>query len=345
MHHHPPITDRPSTAGDVMSPSIVSVAPGTSVKEVAALLLEHRISAVPVVDDAGSLVGMVSEGDLLGRSNEDWLRGQEWWLAVLSEPGQRDAAVTEADVVRPVRDVMHAPVITIGQDAPLHEVAEMLRVHGIKRLPVMHGGRMVGIVSRADLLRVVEGIPEIPGVVHSTGGLAGMIMSFFGKALHGKAASGDKSAPPGSAPDVPAPATADMFRHLAEASHLGMVDERKATAHAAELERLRQVKAMLQEHVGAEMWETLLTHARVAAAHGEKEIQLLRFPSGLCSDEGRKINNADPEWPETLRGEAGEVYARWERELRPAGFGLAARVITYPEGRPGDVGLFLVWER
>ncbi len=106
---------------------------------------------------------MASEGDLLGRSNEDRLRGQEWWLAVLSERGQMDAAVTEAAVYRPVRDVMHAPVITIGQDAPLHEVAEMLRLHGIKRLPVLHGGRMVGIVSRANLLRVVEGIPEAPG--------------------------------------------------------------------------------------------------------------------------------------------------------------------------------------
>ncbi len=345
MDHHPPVTDRPSTAGDVMSPSIVSVAPGTSVKEVAAPLLEHRISADSVVDDAGSLVGMVSEGDLLGRSNEDRLRGQEWWLAILSEPGQMDAPVTEAAVFRPVRDVMHAPVITIGQDAPLHVVAEMLRTHGIKRLPVMHGGRMVGIVSRANLLRVVGGIPETPGAVHSTDGLAGMIMGFFGKARHGKPASGDTPAPPCSAPDVPAPVTANMFRQLAETSHQGMVDERKAAAHAAELERLRQVKIMLQEHVGAEMWETLLTHARVAAAHGETEIQLLRFPSGLCSDEGRKINNADPEWPETLRGEAAEVYARWERELRPAGFGLAARVITYPESRPGDVGLFLVWER
>jgi len=345
MDHRPPITEQPSTAGDVMSPSIVSVAPGTNVKEMAALLLEHRISAVPVVDDAGSLVGMVSEGDLFGRSNGDRLRGQEWWLAVLSEPGQMDAAVTEAAVFRPVRDFMHAPVITIGQDAPLHEVAEMLRVHGIKRLPVMHGGRMVGIVSRANLLRVVEGIPETPGAVHSTDGLAGMIMGFFGKVRHGKVASGDKPAAAGSAPDLPAPVTADMFRHLAETSHQGMVDERNATAHAAELQRLQQVKAMLQEHVGAEMWETLLTHARVAAAHGAKEIQLLRFPSGLCSDEGRRINNVDPEWPETFRGEAGEVYARWERELKPAGFGLAARVITYPEGKPGDVGLFVVWER
>ncbi len=339
-----PVTQPPSTAGGIMTTSVVSVAPGTSVREVAALLLAHRISAVPVVDEAGAPVGMVSEGDLLGRSREDRLRGQEWWLAVLSEPGQADAAVMEAAVSRPVRDVMHAPVVTIGQDAPLHEVAEMLRVHNVKRLPVMRGDKMVGIVSRADLLRVVEGMPEPPRTVHSTDGLTGMISSFFGMALHGKAASGETPMRSASAPDIPAPVTADMFRHLVEMSQQSNVDEKTAAVQAAELERLRQVKAMLHDHVGAEMWQTLLTHARVAAAHGEKELQLLRFPSGLCSDSGRKVNNADHEWPETLRGEAAEVYARWERDLKPAGFGLAARVVTYLESGPGDMGLFLIWE-
>ena len=90
---------------------------------------------------------MVSEGDLLGRSDEDRLAGQEWWLAIMSKPGQMEAAVTEAAVIRPVRDVMHVPVVTIAAEASVRETAEMLRTHGIKRLPVMRSGRMVGIVS------------------------------------------------------------------------------------------------------------------------------------------------------------------------------------------------------
>jgi len=76
---------------------------------------------------------------------------------------------------------------------------------------------------------------------------------------------------------------------------------------------------------------------------GETEFLLLRFPSQLCSDSGRAINVPDPDWPETLRGEAAEMYLRWERDLRPRGFHLTARVIDYPGGMPGDVGLYLVW--
>ena len=329
----------PRLARDVMTAAVVTVTPDTSVMAVARLLLDKRISAVPVVDVAGALVGMVSEGDLLGRGAEDRLAGQEWWLAILSREGQTAAAITAAAVARPIRDVMQAPVITVADDAPVHAVADLLRTHGIKRLPVTHDGRMVGIVTRADLLRVVEAMPPL-GARHA-GGISAMLMGFFGSMGQG-AGTARQPAPVPLPPQ--AAVTADAFRHLAEASHQSELDERKAAAHAVELERMRQVKTMLQDHVGAEMWETLMTHAQVAAAHGAKEMQLLRFPSELCSDSGRKINNADPAWAETLQGEAAEMYAKWERDLEPAGFGIAARVITYPEGRPGDVGLFLVWE-
>ena len=329
----------PRLARDVMTAAVVTVTPDTSVMAVARLLLDKRISAVPVVDADDALVGMVSEGDLLGRSAEDRLVGQEWWLAILSREGQTAAAITAAAVARPIRDVMQAPVITVADDTPVHAVANLLRTHGIKRLPVTHGGRMVGIVTRADLLRVVEATP--PALeARPAGGISAMLLGFFGGRGQGAA---QQPAPPVSVPP-PVSVTAEAFRHLAKTSHQNDLDERKAAAHAVELERLRQVKAMLQDHVGAEMWETLMTHAQVAAAHGAKEMELLRFPSELCGDSGRKINNADPAWAETLRGEAAEMYARWECHLKPAGFGIAARVITYLEGKPGDVGLFLVWE-
>ena len=71
---------------------------------------------------------------------------------------------------------------------------------------------------------------------------------------------------------------------------------------------------------------------------------LLRFPSAVCSDGGRAINVTEADWPTTLRGEAAETYLRWERDLKPRGFHLTARVLDFPGGVPGDIGLLLVWE-
>jgi len=70
---------------------------------------------------------------------------------------------------------------------------------------------------------------------------------------------------------------------------------------------------------------------------------LLRFPSQVCSDGGRAVNVPDPGWPSTLRGEAAEIYLRWSHDLQPQGFHLSARVVDFPDGMPGDIGMFLVW--
>jgi hypothetical protein len=70
---------------------------------------------------------------------------------------------------------------------------------------------------------------------------------------------------------------------------------------------------------------------------------LLRFPNQLCIDDGRAINIESKDWPVTLRGRPAEIYLRWERDLKRLGFALAARVLEFPDGKPGDIGLFLVW--
>ena len=88
----------------------------------------------------------------------------------------------------------------------------------------------------------------------------------------------------------------------------------------------------------------MLHDARIAAGKGEKEHMLLRFPCELCTDRGRAVNVPEPSWPATLRGIAAQVFLRWKRELRARGFRLTARVINFPNGVPGDIGLFLVWE-
>jgi hypothetical protein len=80
-----------------------------------------------------------------------------------------------------------------------------------------------------------------------------------------------------------------------------------------------------------------------AAENGREELLLLRFPNQLCIDGGRAINIAEDAWPATLRGRPAELYLRWERDLKPRGFALSARVLEFPDGKPGDIGLFLAW--
>ena len=76
---------------------------------------------------------------------------------------------------------------------------------------------------------------------------------------------------------------------------------------------------------------------------GRREIQIFRFPSSFCSDDGRRINNFDADWPDSLTGVAREIYEAYEKHLRPIGYKMRAQILDYPDGKPGDVGLFLRW--
>jgi CBS domain-containing protein len=145
-------------ARDVMTTDVAAVSPDTPTRQVAKLLLERGISAMPVVDARGAPIGMVSEGDLVGRGASERAERRDWWLELLAE-GTRLAPsflefVTAAD--RPVRDVMATPIVTVSEDTELGEIARLLEAHRIKRVPVVRGGRVVGIVSRADLLRALS---------------------------------------------------------------------------------------------------------------------------------------------------------------------------------------------
>ena len=83
--------------------------------------------------------------------------------------------------------------------------------------------------------------------------------------------------------------------------------------------------------------------AKAAATQGESSFELIRFPCDLCSDGGRRIDVAEIDWPSTLRGEAAEVYSRWDRELRPGDFRLRAQVVEYLDGIPSNIALSLSW--
>jgi hypothetical protein len=97
--------------------------------------------------------------------------------------------------------------------------------------------------------------------------------------------------------------------------------------------------------VSAQLWRELIEHAEFASHGREHELILLRFPWDLCIEGGRKIDVAEKGWEETLRGEAAEIYDRWRKELKPQGFRLAARIVSYDDqGAIGDIGLYLTWE-
>jgi len=326
-----------------MSAPVVTVSAETSVHDAARLLLAHGISAAPVVDAAGELIGMVSEGDLIGRNEQERLAGHDWWLTLLAQSDPARMHIDEALRARPVREVMHSPVITAEPGTPLHEIAEMMRVHRIKRLPVMRQGRISGIVSRADLLRVVADLPTAKPQALPSSGMLAALMSLFAAERPAPAPTVDATAHE-PASETPTPATsADSFLALTAAARASRRSEREAAVQATRVEEQRRVRTALQQHLDAAIWQSLLAAARAAAERGETEFEMLRFPSAVCSDRGRKIDVGEDGWPETLRGEPAELYDRWERELRPAHFGLAARVMDYPEGRLGDVGLFLTW--
>ncbi|HEY7459725.1 MAG TPA: CBS domain-containing protein [Xanthobacteraceae bacterium] len=141
-------------AADVMESHVVSVRPDTTVCDVARELVARKISAVPVLEDGGRLVGIVSEGDLIRRVEAGTERHRSWWLELLtsSEKLATDYVKSHA---RYAGEVMTREVVTVREDTPLAEVAKLFEQHNIKRVPVVRDGKVVGIVGRADLLHVL----------------------------------------------------------------------------------------------------------------------------------------------------------------------------------------------
>ena len=138
-------------AADVMTTNVITVPPETGVREIAGLLLKHRISAVPVVDAENQVLGIVSEGDLMRRAENDTDRRNSLWLEVIFSTHEMAADYIKA-YGRTAGDVMTRDVVTVKEDTPLHEIVGLLERHHIKRVPVTRDGRLVGIVSRANLL-------------------------------------------------------------------------------------------------------------------------------------------------------------------------------------------------
>lgn len=148
-------------ATDVMTRRVVTVTADTTIQAAAQLMIRHRISGLPVIADGGAVIGMVSEGDLLRRAEIGTERRRSHWLEFIIGPGRlaRDYVLSHT---RHVGDVMTAEVFSIAPETPLEDAVALMERHRIKRLPVIESGRIVGIVSRADLLRAVASLLARP---------------------------------------------------------------------------------------------------------------------------------------------------------------------------------------
>ena len=141
-------------ARDLMVSPVVTVKPDTTVRDVAKLFVERQISAVPVVDEQGKIVGIVTEGDLIHRAEIGTERKRSWWMLLLAEDNALAADYIKAHA-RTVADVMTRNVVTAAPDTPLNEIATLLEKHRIKRIPIVRDGELVGIVSRANLVQAI----------------------------------------------------------------------------------------------------------------------------------------------------------------------------------------------
>lgn len=149
-------------AHQIMTRNVITATPETSIAEAAATMLQNHLSGLPVVDRSGALVGIVSEGDFLRRFEIGTQRKRPNWLQFFLGPG-REAAEFVHERGRKVGEVMTRDPVTANEGTTLEELVQAMEKYGVKRLPVMRGDQLVGIVTRANLLRAVAGLArDIP---------------------------------------------------------------------------------------------------------------------------------------------------------------------------------------
>jgi CBS domain-containing protein len=142
-------------ASDVMTPTVLTVAPEALVPEIAQTMLERHVSGLGVVDATGALVGVVSEGDLIRRPEIETADRRSWWLRFFTSDEDLARSFVKTHGLR-ARDVMTQPAVTVAPNADLAEVVRVLEGKRIKRVFVVDQGRLAGVITRADLLRALH---------------------------------------------------------------------------------------------------------------------------------------------------------------------------------------------
>jgi CBS domain-containing protein len=149
-------------AHQIMTRDCITVTPGTKVEEAAKIMLQNRISGLPVMDDAGKLVGVVSESDFLRRGEIGTARKRPTWLQFFLGPGKAASEFVH-ERGRKVEDIMTPEPITVDEETTLEDLVRLMEKNDIKRLPVMSGSVLKGIVTRSNLLQAVASVAhEIP---------------------------------------------------------------------------------------------------------------------------------------------------------------------------------------
>jgi len=330
-------------ARDCMTTPVATVRPEQPARAAAEIMLKLGVSGVPVVDAQGLPLGVVSEVDFQFGDAEHRQSQRETWLNLISG-GQpvlaRDyveALEREADSVG---QIMNKPAICVDEQATLLEVAAVMSAHRIKRAPVLREGRVVGVITRADLLRFFAP-PATPRPMPKLR----LVEPAAVKPQPAKTAP--EAAKPAAKPDAVAEANgvipAAALKALVAAHENNKAAERRQAEQLGKEKREAEVKDLLQAPFTEAELSHLLLRAREAATRGETACPALVFPALLCEDGGRMVNLPDPAWPSSLRGKAADFFARWDAQLRPLGFQLGARIVTFPDGFPGEVELSLVW--
>jgi CBS domain-containing protein len=303
-------------ACDLMQRRFCYVTADADVDYVARILAESPAGAIPVVDGDLRPIGIVTRSNLeKARPAPDVELGP---IPPFLLRNRRAARMRGKDAA--VSGIMTAPPIFVPCDARLAEVEKIMAEHRLERLPVVDGQKLVGLLLRREVLAAIA----------SAGGDA------------------DAADRPTLTVSPPEPAFCDVanaseFRDLVAAHERQIEQEHVEQRRAATTMREQRIRDLAARSLGEAQWRDMLAQARAAAAAGQTEHVLIRFPAQLCTDGGRAINAPDPHWPDTLRGEPGDVYRRWRNQLRPRGFKLAAQVIDFPDGLPGDAALFLIW--
>ena len=168
-------------AKDIMTSPVVSVELDATIMQSAQIMLQKRISGLPVVDKDGHLVGIVTEGDFLRRAETGTERRRPRWLEFLIGPGRLADEYTRSHS-RKLEDVMTSDPVIVSEDAPLEEIVNVMERHQIKRLPVVRGQQLVGIVSRANLLQALASVHrEAEPSAQSDEVIRGLVLAEFGK--------------------------------------------------------------------------------------------------------------------------------------------------------------------
>ncbi|RQR40627.1 CBS domain-containing protein [Burkholderia sp. Bp9142] len=153
---------------DIMTPSVVTATPDMTIHDAARLFVDNHISGMPVVDAKGQVVGIVCQGDLLHRAENGTGHGKRpWWLEFLLSSPREQAARYVKEHGHLVGDVMCDQVISISEDMPLDQIADLMERRHLKRVPVLKDGELVGIVSRSNLIRALASVtPFVDSASH-----------------------------------------------------------------------------------------------------------------------------------------------------------------------------------